>query len=160
MKIREPRLPEIKPGADASERLRLAMLFMEEWSNWWSYALGVDDDKPMSAEEKAAGEKMAESLGARARDMVIDNRRFLAITRPEATRTSVLDEIEKLIGAVEGRHFAAIGTATSEDDKRRHGTKVAFAMELRAAIRALKLTPSPQAAATPHDPLAMDGDFP
>lgn len=60
-------------------------------------------------------------------------------SRPEGeTREAVLDEIEKLIGAVEGRHFAAIGTASSEDDKRRHGTKAAFAMELRAAIRALK----------------------
>jgi hypothetical protein len=40
---------------------------------------------------------------------------------PEATtRDGVLDEIEKLIGAVEGRHFSAIETATSEDDKRRH----------------------------------------
>lgn len=59
--------------------------------------------------------------------------------RPEAgARDAALDEIETLIGAVEGRHFSAIATAESEDDKRRHGTKVAFAMELRAAIRALK----------------------
>ena len=53
-------------------------------------------------------------------------------------RDAALDEVEKLIGAMEGRHFAAIETATSEEDKRRHGTKTAFAMELRAAIRALK----------------------
>lgn len=54
------------------------------------------------------------------------------------TRDAALDEIEKLIGAVEGRLFAAIGSTDSEDEKRRYGTKVAFAMELRAAIHALK----------------------
>lgn len=86
MKVREPRLPELKPGMDAAERLRLAMLFMEEWSNWWSYALGVDDDAPMPAAEKAAAEKMAASLGERCCQMVIDNRRFLASAPPEALR--------------------------------------------------------------------------
>jgi len=63
--------------ADALDRLRLAMLFIEEWSNWWSFALAVDDAKVTPEQNEAAG-KMAESLGARARDMVIDNRRFLA----------------------------------------------------------------------------------
>lgn len=58
----------------------------------------------------------------------------------QPSRNDVLEEIEKLIGAVEGRHFAAIETASREEDKKRHGTKVAFAMELRAAIRALKRT--------------------
>lgn len=70
---------------DARERLRRAMLFIEEWSNWWSYALGVDDNAPMPEAEKAAAEKMAESLGARARDMVIENRRFLASSAEQET---------------------------------------------------------------------------
>jgi hypothetical protein len=65
----------------------------------------------------------------------------LQAPQPEGLRNDVLDEIEKLIGAAEGRHFKAIGTAATEEDRRRHGTKAAFAMELRAAIRALK-TPS------------------
>jgi hypothetical protein len=61
-----------------AERLRNAMLFIEEWANWWAYGLGLDDSKPLTAEETAAAEKMADSIGARARDMVIDNRRALA----------------------------------------------------------------------------------
>lgn len=53
------------------------MLFIEEWSNWWGFALAVDDSK-VTPEQNAKAGKMAESLGKRASDMVIDNRRFLA----------------------------------------------------------------------------------
>lgn len=82
----------------ACERLRLAMLFIEEWANWWSYSLGVDDDKPMSDEERAAGEKMAESFGTRAADMVIMNRRFLA-SQPSVRSAIGLTTAEKLRSA-------------------------------------------------------------
>ena len=64
--------------AQLAARLRLAMNFIEEWSNWWSYALGKDDNEPIPQEEREAAEKMAASLGERACDMVIDNRRFMA----------------------------------------------------------------------------------
>lgn len=66
------------PYPEARERLRLAMNFIEEWSNWWSYALAKDDNVPLTPEEDAAATKMAESLGSRAAEMVINNRRFLA----------------------------------------------------------------------------------
>lgn len=80
---------------DASERLRKAMLFIEEWSNWWSFALAVDDTKVTPEMNQDAG-KMAESLGARARDMVVDNRRFLAAAGSERGRdTERLDELER-----------------------------------------------------------------
>lgn len=83
----EHRLPAQPVGGapDARERLRLAMLFIEQWSNWWSYGLGLDDKIPLSPEETAAAEQMAASLGDRASAMVIDNRRFLAASAPAAT---------------------------------------------------------------------------
>lgn len=61
----------------ARERLRLAMLFIEEWANWWAYGLGLDDSVPLSPEETKAAEEKAASFGKRASAMVIDNRRFL-----------------------------------------------------------------------------------
>lgn len=73
------RLADLKqrPETEAEHRLREAMTFIEEWANWWSYALGVDDVLTSDDQDRIAHE-MAESLGTRAREMVIDNRRFLA----------------------------------------------------------------------------------
>lgn len=50
------------------------MNFIEEWANYWSYGMA----QPAGAQPKAEDDAKAESLGARARDMVIENRRFLA----------------------------------------------------------------------------------
>ncbi len=100
-----------------AERLRLAMLFIEEWSNWWSYSLGVDDDAPMPQAEKDAALVKAESLGARARDMVIDNRRFLAQPSHAVTTDETMGKI--LAGAefdldkgVETASYALSSTGT------------------------------------------------
>lgn len=73
---------------DAKERLRLAMLFIEEWANWWSCALQRPAGKPTTPEEEAASEKMAQDLGARARTTVINNRMFLARAPRSAIRRS------------------------------------------------------------------------
>lgn len=78
---------------DARERLRLAMLFIEEWANWWSYALQRPAGKPVTLDEDAAAQKMAQDLGARARTTVINNRMFLARSAPSSmtTTTQVYD---------------------------------------------------------------------
>ena len=55
-------------------RLRRATSFIEEWSNYWAYGM----DKPDGARPTAEDDARAISLGTRAADMVIDNRRFLA----------------------------------------------------------------------------------
>ena len=47
--------------------------FIEEWSNWWSYAL----EKPDGSEPTEADNQKAHELGDRAAKTVIDGRRLL-----------------------------------------------------------------------------------
>ncbi len=68
--------PPSRTEIELRERLRVAMNFIEEWSQWWSYALALDDDA-MTEEQKAADEEKAARFGSRGARMVVENRHFL-----------------------------------------------------------------------------------
>jgi hypothetical protein len=61
-------------GGDLRAALDSAVDFIEEWANWWAYALG----KPDGAKPTEADNAKAYELGDRAREAVIAGRRLLS----------------------------------------------------------------------------------
>ena len=94
---------------DASERLRLAMLFIEEWANYWAFAL----DQPAGAMPSTEDDEKAESFGKRAADMVIDNRRYLANAQPSAIQPT-FDQV--FIAVQHGLNCGSIDNAANMPD--------------------------------------------